>query len=80
MRFLCGINTGKMKRGFRQRVQRERMKYYGLGREGENESGGRESGVGFKLRSTFSWSNQHKVFLDIANSHVNTEIILRQCK
>ncbi len=35
---------------------------------------------GFKSRSTFSWSNQHKVFLDIANSHVNTEIILRQCK
>jgi hypothetical protein len=46
-----------------------------MGREGEKISGGRENGVGFKSRSTFSWSNQHKVFLDIANSHINTEII-----
>ena len=42
MRFLCGINAGKTYRGIRQRAQKERTRYYGLGREGENVSGGRE--------------------------------------
>jgi hypothetical protein len=40
MRFLCEINTGKTKRGIRQRAQRERTEML------------RESGMGFKLRST----------------------------
>ncbi len=40
--------------GIRQRAQKERKKYCGLGREGENISGGRESGMGFKSRSTLS--------------------------
>ncbi len=49
MHFLCGINTGKMKRGIRQRVQKERTRYCGLGREGENVSVRRENGVGFEI-------------------------------
>jgi hypothetical protein len=66
MRFLCGINTGKTKRGFRQRVQRERMKYSRLGREGENVSGGRESGMGLnrgqhlvgQINTKYFWISQ----------------------
>jgi len=45
----------KHRRGISQRVQKERTRYCGLGREGENVSGERESGMGFKSRSTFNW-------------------------
>jgi hypothetical protein len=42
MHFLCEINTGKTYRGIRQRAQKERTRYCGLWREGENVSGERE--------------------------------------
>ena len=42
MRFLCGINAGKTYRGNRQSAQKERTRYCGLGRDGENVSGERE--------------------------------------
>ncbi len=42
MRFLCGIHTGKTQWAIRQRAQRERMRYCGLGREGENVAGERK--------------------------------------
>ncbi len=51
MNFLCEINTGKTKRGIRQRVQRERTRCCGLGREGEDGDAERKR-RGFKRRST----------------------------
>jgi hypothetical protein len=55
--------------------ERERERCCRLGREGENEGIERENGVGFKLRSALADGlNKHKVFLAIANGHINTEI------
>ncbi len=50
MRFLCGINPGETWRGIRQRMQKERTIYCGLGREGERELA-REYGMGFISRT-----------------------------
>ncbi len=52
MHFLCRINTGRTERGIRQKAQRGRMRCCRLGREEENVSVERESGVGFKSRLT----------------------------
>jgi hypothetical protein len=42
---ICGINTGNTYRGIWQRAQKERTRYCGLGREGENVSGEKERAV-----------------------------------
>ncbi len=62
-------------------MQKERTRHCRLGREGENVSGERER-VAWVLNQgqNLVGLNQHKVFFDIANGHINTEIILRQCK
>ncbi len=64
--------------GVRQRTQKERTRYCGLGREGENGASER-TWRGFYIKDSYFWFwpivlNQHEVFLDIATGHIHTEI------
>ncbi len=68
----------------RQKAQKERARCWGLGREGENVSGERENGVGFKSRSTLvdfdRWSKSTKSIFGYRKWPYQHRDILRQCK
>ncbi len=73
----------KHSRGIRQKAQKERTRYCGLGREGENVSGGRERAAwvlnwGQHLVDFDRWSKSAQSIFDIANGHINTEIFWEQ--